>query len=292
MRTAEYPLPSHVIAHFSDTHLRHPASPLVRGVVDPRVPLSELLAGLLMSGHAPDTLLFTGDLSDDGSAESYQLLRELVEPIAVELGAGLIWLNGNHDDRGTFRRELLGEPASDEPLNQVHVVGGLRVLCLDTTQPGEVAGRVAPESLAWLTEQLATAAPKGTLLALHHAPLPVVQDLAATWELLDQAPLAAVLRGSDVRCLLAGHFHQTSFGTFAGIPVAAATSTCYTQDLFAGHGIRGQAGGQGFTLVRVYPDSVHHTVVAIGRHGTVIPEVDAATSAATLSRRGVRIAAS
>ncbi|MGB7961560.1 MAG: metallophosphoesterase [Propionicimonas sp.] len=291
MRTAEYPRPSHVIAHFTDTHLRHPESPLFRGVVDPRVPLSELLAGLLVSGHEPDALLFTGDLSDDGSAESYRDLRELVEPIAQELGAGVIWLNGNHDDRSTFRRELLGEPASDEPLNQVHLLGGLRVLCLDTTQPGEVAGRVARESLAWLTEQLATGVPAGTLLALHHAPLPVVQDLAATWELIDQAPLAAVLRGSDVRCLLGGHSHQTSFGTFAGIPATTATSTCYTQDLFTGRGIRGQAGGQGFTLVRVYPDSVHHTVVAIGRHDTVLPEVDAASSAATLARRGVRIAA-
>lgn len=291
MRTAEYPRPSHVIAHFSDTHLRHPASPLVRGVIDPRVPLSELLAGLLVSGHDPDTLLFTGDLSDDGSAESYRELRALVDPIAQQLGAGVIWLNGNHDDRSTVRTELLGEAGSDEPLNQVRLLGGLRVLCLDTTQPGEVAGRVAGESLAWLTEQLATAAPEGTLLALHHAPLPVVQDLAATWELIDQAPLAAVLRGSDVRCVLAGHFHQSSFGTFAGIPVALATSTCYTQDLFAGRGIRGQAGGQGFNLLRVYPDSVHHTVVAIGRHNTVMPEVDAAASAATLARRGVRIAA-
>lgn len=287
MRTAEHPRPSHVLAHLSDTHLRHPDDPLVRGVLDPRVPLAELLAGLLLSGHSPEALIVTGDLSDDETPESYRELRALVDPIALALDARVIWVNGNHDSRPVFRTEVLGEPASDGPINQAHWLGGLRVLCLDSTVPGESHGRVDEESLDWLAAQLADPAPEGTILALHHAPLPVVQDLAATWELLDQPLLAEVVAGSDVRTILAGHFHQTSFGMFAGVPVSAATSTCQTQDLFTGRAMRGQDASQGFTLVHVHSDTVHHVVVPIGRGDTVIPLRTVEESAERLAKRGV-----
>lgn len=289
MRTAEYPRPRHVLAHLSDTHVRDPDDPLVRGAVDPRVPLAELLAGLALSGHSPEALILTGDLSDDGTAASYRELRSLVDPIAAGLGAAVIWLNGNHDDRANFRTELLGQPPSTEPINQVHHLGGLRVLCLDTSVPGQPHGRVSPESLGWLAEQLSTPAPEGTLLALHHAPLPVVQDLAASWELVDQPALAGVLAGTDVRSILGGHFHQSGSGTFAGIGVSAATSTCYAQDLFAGRGIRGQSGNQGFNLVHVHESTISHTVVPIGAHPTVIPRRTAEQSRSLLERRGVTI---
>ncbi len=39
--------PLHVIAHLSDTHIRHPGDPLLRGVTDPRSTLSDLLDSLI-----------------------------------------------------------------------------------------------------------------------------------------------------------------------------------------------------------------------------------------------------
>ena len=68
-------------------------------------------------------------------------------------------------------------------------------------------------------------------LLIRLPPLPTVLDLAVTVELCEQAALAAVLKGSDVRRILSGHVHHPSFGTFAGIPVAAASSSAYGQDL-------------------------------------------------------------
>ncbi|MGC3995693.1 MAG: metallophosphoesterase [Propionicimonas sp.] len=286
MRTAEYPRPSRVIAHFSDTHLRDPADPLVRGVVDPR---PHLVAALdAAAAHAPEAIVLTGDLSDDGSFASYLELRRIVEPAADRMGAQVIWVNGNHDDREAFSEVLLGG-STREPLHQAHHLGGLRVLCLDTTVPGEDAGEVTAESLAWLADQLAQPAPEGTILAMHHAPLPVVQDLAASWELHGQTTLSAVLAGSDVRAILAGHFHQSGFGTLAGVPVHAATSLCYTQDLATGRGLRGTDGAQAWHLVRVHAHTVTSTVAPLGHHPTVVAERSAEESAAELTRRGIRI---
>ena len=302
-----------MLAHLSDTHLRHPDDPLVRGVVDPRANLTEALAAMV--AHSPRALLFTGDLSDDGTPESYVELRRLVAPVAARLGAQVIWGNGNHDSRGAFRSVLLGEspvsvpepgrvpepatvaepgtvPEPDEgPLNQVHDLDGLRVLWLDTTVPGADHGEVSPESLEWLAVQLASPAPQGTILGMHHAPLPVVQDLAAGWELRGQKQLAAVLAGSDVRAILAGHFHQSGFGTFAGIGVHSATSLCYTQDLATGRGMRGQDGAQGWHLVSVHADTVTTTVAPLGHFRSVTATHTPEESTAELAAQGIQISA-
>jgi len=281
-----------VLAHLSDTHLRHPGDPLVRGLVDPRPHLQKALAAV--EAHAPRALLFTGDLSDDGTPESYEELRRIVLPVAERLGAVVVWGNGNHDSRTAFRSVLLGASATggkDEgSLNQVHDIDGLRVLWLDSTVPGSDHGEVSQASLEWLAARLAEPAVHGTILGMHHAPLPVVQDMAASWELHGQAELAAVLSGSGVRAILAGHYHQSGFGTFAGIPVHAATSVCYTQDLASGRGMRGQDGAQGWHLVGVHAHTVTSTVAPIAHYPTMMRTRSAAESTAELAARGIVIA--
>jgi 3',5'-cyclic AMP phosphodiesterase CpdA len=172
----------------------------------------------------------------------------------------------------------------------VHDVDGLRVLWLDTTVPGADHGEVAPASLEWLTARLAEPAAHGTIVGMHHAPLPVVQDMAASWELHGQAELAAVLAGSGVRAILAGHYHQSGFGTFAGIPVHAATSVCYTQDLASGRGMRGQDGAQGWHLVGVHAHTVTSTVAPIAHFPTIMRTRSAAESTAELAARCIVIA--
>jgi len=292
-----------VLAHLSDTHLRHPDDPLVRGVLDPRPHLVQALAAI--EAHAPRALVFTGDLSDDGSPESYEQLRRLVLPVAERLGASVIWGNGNHDSRAAFRSVLLAAPAPElaavpehpgspepdgGPLNQVHDVDGLRVLWLDTTVPGADHGEVDAMSLEWLAAQLAEPAACGTILGMHHAPLPVVQDMAASWELHGQTELAAVLDGSGVRAILAGHYHQSGFGTFAGIPVHAATSLCYTQDLASGRGMRSQDGAQGWHLIGVHAHTVTSTVAPLGEYHTIMRTRSPEDSTAELAARGIEIA--
>jgi 3',5'-cyclic AMP phosphodiesterase CpdA len=284
-----------VLAQLSDTHLRHPDDPLVRGLIDPRPHLLQALAAV--EAHSPRALVFTGDLSDDGTPESYEELRRLVLPVAERLGAVVVWGNGNHDSRAAFRSVLLASTPSsatrgtgEGPLNQVHHVDGLRVLWLDTTVPGADHGEVAPASLEWLAARLAEPAVHGTIVGMHHAPLPVVQDMAASWELHGQAELAAVLAGSGVRAILAGHYHQSGFGTFAGIPVHAATSVCYTQDLASGRGMRGQDGAQGWHLVGVHAHTVTSTVAPIAHFPTIMRTRSAAESTAELAARGIVIA--
>jgi len=213
-----------------------------------------------------------------------------VEPVAARLGARVIWVMGNHDDRGAFRSQLLAEQASTRPVDRVYDINGLRIITLDSTVPGHHYGEVTGEQLDWLAEELSTRAPHGTILAMHHPPLPSVLDLAVAVELRDQSGLAEVLLGSDVRSIIAGHLHYSSTGTFAGIPVSVASATCYTQDLNVPvGGTRGRDGARAFNLVHVYGTTVLHSVVPVGQYG-VLDYVDAEETARRLAASGIRIA--
>jgi 3',5'-cyclic-AMP phosphodiesterase len=268
-RVAEYPRPDHILFHFSDTHLIADDADLY-GDVDAVGRLDEVLRQAEASRIAPTAIIFTGDLVDRGEPAAYDKLRAMVEPFAARVGAPVVWVMGNHDDRGALRTRLLDSAPTREPLDVVHLIDGLRIVALDTTVPGQHHGEITDDQLDWLAGVLAEPAPFGTILAMHHPPVPSVSDLAVTVELRDQRRLATVLAGTDVRSILGGHLHYSTYATFAGVPVSVASATCYTQDLaVAQRGIRGRDAAQGFNYVHVYSDTVVHSVVPIDRGRTV-----------------------
>ncbi|MFE1644552.1 phosphodiesterase [Microbacterium sp. P01] len=287
MRTAEYAAPDRVLLHISDTHLRDHGSKLF-DVIDSTDRLDRALAAIEASAVRPHAVVFTGDLTDFGELGAYTALRELVEPFAHRLGARLFWVMGNHDDRGAFREALLDGDASDiTPIDRVDELDGLRLITLDTSVPGAHHGELREEQLRWLADVLATPAPLGTILAMHHPPVPSVLALAASVELHDQRRLADVLRGSDVRSIIAGHLHYSTFATFAGIPVSVASATCYTQDLTVPvGGTRPQDGAQSFNLVHVYDETVVHSIVPVDVPAA-LEYIDPDEAQRRLSRAGV-----
>lgn len=278
LRAAEHPRPDYVLLHISDTHLVAGDRPLYRAV-DADGRLNDLLEQLRHSRQRPDAVVFTGDLADTGEPEAYRKLGALVEPFAAELGAELIWVMGNHDNRAALRRFLLDEAPSMAPLDRVRMIDGLRIITVDTSVPGYHYGEITTDQLDWLAKELAISAPDGTILALHHPPIPSVLDLAVTVELRDQASLGRVLGGTDVRAILAGHLHYSTNATFVGIPVSVASATCYTQDLtVAAGGARGRDGAQACNVVHIYRDTVVHSVIPLGMGktvGTLVPPAQA-----------------
>lgn len=288
IRSAEHPRPDHFLLHISDTHLLADGGRLYDRVAS-EAHLRRLFEGLAASGARPEAIVFTGDLADRGEPDAYRRLRAIVDPAAAELGARAIWVMGNHDERRAFRAGLLDEPATAEPVDRVVDLDGLRVVVLDTTVPRHHHGAVDDRQLDWLADVLSTRAPHGTILAMHHPPLPSVIDLAISVELRAQHRLEEVLVGTDVRTILAGHLHHSSSGTFAGIPVSVASATCYTQDLTVPvGGLRAQDAARSYNLVHVYPATVLHSVVPL-EAGPPLDMVSAEETAARLRRAGVRM---
>jgi Icc protein len=270
----QYPAAGHLIAHLSDTHFLGAADDgsgrLLYDVVDTDSTVHRAMAQLEASGLDIDALVLTGDIADRGEPDAYRRVRDIVEASAERMGAALVWVMGNHDERRAFRTELLRVAETDAPVDGVVDVNGLRVISLDTSVPGYHHGEVTADQLAWLAEVLAQPAPHGSLLALHHPPIPTALPLMTILELREQAALAEVLAGSDVRAILGGHLHHASTGLFAGIPVSVAAATCYTLDVAAPtRQLTGVDGGQSINLVHVYPDQIVHSTVPLGAFDVV-----------------------
>jgi Icc protein len=259
----QYPAPTHVVAHLSDVHLLA-GGERQYGVIDTEAGLLRALERLRNVQPPPQVLVFTGDLADKAEPAAYSRLRELVEPAAAEMGAQVVWTMGNHDERAEYAAGLFDEE-SEAPQDRVYDVAGLRVIALDTSVPGYHHGDLTADQLEWLRDQLATPAEHGTILAMHHPPIPLPMLRAAEIiELLDQHQLAAVVEGTDVRSILGGHFHFSTYSTFAGIPVSVASASCYTADPApVERFVSGVDGHQSVTMMHVYDDRIVHTLVPL-----------------------------
>jgi Icc protein len=260
----QHPAPRHTIAHISDTHFLAEGAPLF-GSVTTEKNLRRALEQLEASEVHPEALVFTGDLADLGEPDAYRRLRAIVEPVAESLGAQVVWVMGNHDERLQYSRELFDIEATEAPQDRVYDIGGLRIVSLDTTVPGYHHGALSAEQLDWLADVLAKPAPDGTLIAVHHPPIPTPLLWAMEMlELQGQAQLADILHGTDVRGVIGGHLHYTTHSVFAGIPVSVAAATCYTMDLANGKKLlSGVDANQAFNIISLYESQVVHTVIPL-----------------------------
>lgn len=229
------------LLHLTDIHITPGALvPSLPHLPHPSVCLRRCVNHILTHHADADLCLVTGDLTQNGDDASYVALR-------AELGRlpmPVVPLMGNHDDLPALRRAFPeiplweGDSAHSEPDALQYVVEGrgLRLLCLDTSDPDRKAGGdgngglLRPERLAWLEARLKEDS-LPVILAMHHHPLPLGMPFMDNLALENSAALAALLaRYPHVRHLCFGHVHRDAAGTWAGVsfstPGSAALPVC------------------------------------------------------------------
>lgn len=210
------------ILHLTDTHLYGDPAARHYDRIDPTAALQGVL-GRLAGLQDIDVVVHTGDASEDGTAESYRLLHELLDPFAASLGAELAVVMGNHDVSAVYGEAISpGQHLAERQDRVVPLAGGGRVVVLDSSVPGAGYGHLKGAQLDWLRSVLASPAAAGTVLAIHHPPLVAATPLLRALDLDGLDELAAVLTGSDVRIVLSGHYHHEMNAQIAGIPVHVA----------------------------------------------------------------------
>ncbi len=213
-----------LLAQLSDLHLG-----ATQEEADPAVRLETVVEAVLALPNPVDAVLVSGDLSDDGSAESYRIARSLLDRFECPVHV----LPGNHDDRARLREAFALPGEGAEPIHYGVDVGDLRLVALDSNVPGRDPGAFPPETLAWLDEELGRERERPTMLAVHHTPL--ATGLPG-WDAINLAPaereaLAAVVaRHPQLRMIVGGHLHRIAAASLAGCPVLSAPST-YLQAL-------------------------------------------------------------
>lgn len=190
---------------------------------DPMPRIEAVIGAIRSLPNVPDAVLVSGDLSDNGSAEHYEVARELLG----RLDAPLHVLPGNHDDRGRLREAFDLPGAGEEPVRYSVEVGELRLVLLDSNVPGQDPGRYDEERLAWLDAELLREPERPTILAVHHTPLStgIPEWDAINLEPSDREALATVVgRHPQIRAIVGGHLHRVAASALAGCPVLSAPS--------------------------------------------------------------------
>ncbi|MFR0690974.1 3',5'-cyclic-AMP phosphodiesterase [Enterobacterales bacterium AE_CKDN230030158-1A_HGKHYDSX7] len=166
-----------------------------------------------------DLVLATGDLSQDGSVESYQRFRAITAPIA----APTRWFPGNHDEMEPMREAAAGTDLLDPVID----LGAWRVILLDSTIPGAVPGQMTVEQIHLLERAIQEAPDKHLLISFHHHPVPIGSQWMDRIGIYNPERLFAVLdRHPNVRCLLWGHVHQEIDRMRGDVRLLASPSTC------------------------------------------------------------------
>lgn len=238
--------------HLSDLHLV-PEGQLVSGRLDTGRLLSEAVTTLCKRFDAIgplDAVLVTGDISDDGSAESYMIARRELE----RLGQRLLVVPGNHDAREALRVAFsdLPEMRPTGLIDWIADIGDTRVIGLDTLIEGKGGGVLRDESLALLSEALAGAGGRQILVALHHPPLRTGIHFMDAIGLENPDALRLVLDRHDAPVrVLAGHVHGVYHGLLGRHPVVTAPSCCsaFALDLRVGAPVGFMTGPTGCALI-------------------------------------------
>jgi 3',5'-cyclic AMP phosphodiesterase CpdA len=221
-----------LIAQISDLHFL-PAGMLAFGKVDVAGCLERAIAHLNALEPAPDLVLITGDLTDDGDDAAF---AELVAMLAT-LDAPCYPLPGNHDPREAMRRAFAHLGCLPTRGRLCYTVDDfpIRIVALDSLVEGRPYGMLGPEQLAWLDARLKERPKKPTLVALHHPPFKTGIGHMDRSMLRDAEELAAVIaRHPQVERVLCGHVHRPVQQRFAGTIAQIAPGVAHQIQLVLG----------------------------------------------------------
>lgn len=216
-----------IILQLSDTHIV-PKGALVSGRLDTADALARLVARIssIRDQIGPiDALLVSGDLSDDGSSESYARFKTLIAPLDLPTYV----ITGNHDAREEMRSAFANDLPVSGPLNWTYKIGGIHLIGLDTLVEGQGSGTLSAESLTFLQSALSNAGDAPVLLALHHPPfacgIGFMDDIGLTNR---QAVRDVLTTHAGPLRIVCGHIHNTIVSDVAGHIAISAPSPAST----------------------------------------------------------------
>jgi len=206
------------LIQITDTHLRGDKQPL-RGM-NTQESFHSVLELVQSHEHDISLLLATGDVSHDGSEESYRAFISGVTP----LSAPVAWLPGNHDQVSVMTSAFDGKQTGAKSIQ----LGSWRLILLNSQVEGEIYGHLCAAEIAFLDRELANCEECHLLISLHHQCLPIGSGWLDTWGLRNADELLSRIESDPrVKAVICGHVHQEADVRQDSVRLLAAPSTCF-----------------------------------------------------------------
>jgi 3',5'-cyclic-AMP phosphodiesterase len=214
-----------LIAQVTDSHVDAPGV-LAHGRIDARAALRKALATIKALNPRPDLILHTGDVTHHADLSVNKDVRAMLEETGIRHCA----IPGNHDET-EFLRDAYADTAWMPKSGFLHYVLEdlpVRIICLDTKIPGEVAGELCAERMEWLSAQLKAGGNRPTMIAMHHPVFRIGRPISDSRPFRNaDAFIELVSRYPNVSLIVAGHVHCTLQTRVAHAVAIAAPSTAF-----------------------------------------------------------------
>jgi Icc protein len=187
-----------VIAQLSDSHLfanvneRHHCADVYQNLL--------MVLQALKANTTIDMIIFTGDLSQDHSEQSYQNFVEAVH--RAKISVPFYYLAGNHDELQLLDQYLATTPFIQQKSTCQH---NWQIILLNS-KSDTPAGIIEQHELQWLKNEINP--DKHQLLMMHHHPIDVgyfidrhgLENSKDFWQVVDQQP--------SIKGIACGHVHR------------------------------------------------------------------------------------
>ena len=218
-----------LICQISDLHIKTPGKLSYR-VVDTSGMLKRCIDHILALKQAPDIVIATGDLTDFGRPDEYAHLRALLAPLSMPV----YLIPGNHDLRENLVAAFPDHRylAQSLPFIQYAIEDlPVRILAIDSVIAGASGGELCATRLAWLSQKLAEAPAKPTVIIMHHPPFRTfighMDDIGLDKTNGADGLKAIVERHPQIERILCGHLHRPIQVRWAGTLASTAPSPAH-----------------------------------------------------------------
>lgn len=209
-----------LIAQITDIHLGFvPDTP----DEDNRQRLDAVLAVLSEGVNRPDLLIVSGDLTDRGDVDSYRRLSEAIGACPFPVYPCL----GNHDQRDAFAEVFPLVPMDDGFAHYCIALEGLRIIVLDTLEPGRQGGGFCAERATWLEARLSEQRSTPTIIVMHHPPF----DAGIAWisahsdEPWVRRFVRTIAGHGQIAAIWCGHLHRPIVARVYDVQVTVCPAT-------------------------------------------------------------------
>ena len=167
----------------------------------------------------PDTVVITGDLTNEGLVSEYEKCKDLVSKLNVDK---VIAISGNHDYRNTgylvfkkyFPFQTINELTEDVVL-----------VTLGTARPDRNEGEVGYRQTLWLERTMKKYEDKTTILAMHHHLIGIPDTGSERVTILDAGDVLRTILDTKVDLVLCGHKHRPWIWRFNNLSIVNAGTT-------------------------------------------------------------------
>jgi len=177
-----------------------------------------------------DLLVISGDLSDDGTISSYEIIKENLSKLKIPYYI----IPGNHDNKknmaSVFSEHKYLNNYIDQRIFHSFNINNIKIILLDSVSPGVPYGSLTCGILKALEVELDSNI--NSLVFLHQPPFPSGIGFMDNQIYLNREKLLDILsKAGNLLLVGCGHIHRAMFSRKAGVNFSLAPSIAMQLDL-------------------------------------------------------------